>query len=102
MKTCKDPRQAKFEEWYEAEGKESFEYNGAFTLDDLKAAWAAAAATDRSELVEALKTARQALMEVDHAQRCGPDWYSKGSSGLYMQVRMWLNRGLEAVKVLDK
>lgn len=45
----------------------------------------------------ALKVARQTIIECGHAQECGPSWYTHGESGLYQQVRMWINRGAEAV-----
>lgn len=50
-------------------------------------------------LVEAAKVAKQALAEVRHAQDNGSRWYTKGESGLFQQVRMWLNKAQEP---LDK
>lgn len=47
-------------------------------------------------LLDALEIAMQALREVDHAQQNGARWYTKGESGLYQHVRMWIRRGLEA------
>ena len=38
-----------FDEWYEKEGRESFEYNGSYTLTDLRDAWNAA--IESAELV---------------------------------------------------
>lgn len=49
------------------------------------------------ELRAALKVARQALMEFSHAQECGPQWYTRGESGMYAQVRLWMRRGHEAI-----
>ena len=46
----------------------------------------------------ALRICRQALMEVAHAQQCGPAWYTKGEGGLYSQVRMWVDRGAKAIR----
>ena len=47
---------------------------------------------------EALKVAQQALMEVAHAQEVGPQWYSRGESGLRNQVDMWVRKGLTALQ----
>jgi hypothetical protein len=47
----------------------------------------------------ALKVALQALLEFSHAQQSGPGWYTRGADGMYRQVRMWLDRGLEAVGI---
>lgn len=44
------------------------------------------------------ETAHQGFLEVAHAQECGPGWYTKGESGMYQQVRMWVERGLEATR----
>ena len=49
-----------------------------------------------------IKIMQQALLEINHAQREGPDWYTKGDSGLYQQVRMWLDKGLKASESLNK
>jgi hypothetical protein len=46
----------------------------------------------------AIKVAYQALLEFSHAQESGPGWYTRGQNGMYAQVRMWLDRGLEAVR----
>ncbi len=48
--------------------------------------------------LEALKVARQFVLEVAHAQEVGPAWYTKGEPGMYQQVRMWLHRTNEAVE----
>lgn len=57
------------------------------------------AAADRiDELVAAIKVLRQTVIEVRHAQRSGPGWYTKGDKGLYLQVDLHLNRGEEAIK----
>jgi hypothetical protein len=50
------------------------------------------------KLDAALKTLEQALREVSHAQDRGAEWYTKGSSGLYQQVRMWVNKGFDAIR----
>ena len=57
---------------------------------------------DRAEaqaqkLKEALRVANQALLEIDHAYRNGPDWYTKGESGLRQQARMWIDKGIAAI-----
>lgn len=53
---------------------------------------------DLDSLRDSIKTANQALMEVDHAQNIGPGWYTRGEDGLRQQVRMWVRRGLEATR----
>jgi predicted nuclease with TOPRIM domain len=50
---------------------------------------------------EALKTCNQFVLEVSHAMQCGPDWYTRGESGLRNQIQTWINKASEAVKVLD-
>jgi len=55
-----------------------------------------------TKLRKAVSTMAQALREVKHAQTCGPQWYTKGDKGLYMQVSMWVNRGFDAVKRAEK
>jgi len=55
------------------------------------------AVTNSAETLEALKTAHQALLEVRHAQQVGPEWYTRGAGGLFQQVRMWVDRGLDAI-----
>lgn len=52
---------------------------------------------ENEKLREALEVAEQALMEVRHAQTCGSEWYTRGASGLRMQVSMWVDRGLTAI-----
>jgi hypothetical protein len=47
---------------------------------------------------EALKICKQALAEVRHAQEVGANWYTKTDVGLYMQVSMWVKKGLEAIQ----
>lgn len=54
----------------------------------------------RSEVEAALRAARQALLEVRHAQQTGASWYTRGERGLYDQVAMWVRRGLEAIAPL--
>lgn len=46
----------------------------------------------------ALKVAQQAILEFNHAQECGPNWYTRGKDGMYQQVNLWLRSGLEAVQ----
>lgn len=56
-----------------------------------------------ARLREALKTTRQALMEVQHAQECGPEWYTRGVNGMYQQTSTWVRKGLSAAReVLDE
>lgn len=49
-----------------------------------------------AELIEAIKTANQALAEVAHAQAVGPDWYTRGADGMRNHVSDWVRRGLKA------
>jgi len=41
-----------FNEWYEKEGKQTFEWNGSYTLDDLKSAWSAAVSSCESIIAD--------------------------------------------------
>lgn len=45
-----------------------------------------------------LKIAQQAILEFSTAQERGPQWYTRGKDGMYRQVELWLQRGLEAVR----
>jgi hypothetical protein len=54
------------------------------------------------QLRESIKTMRQALCEVAHAQREGAGWYTRGSSGLYQQVSMWVRRGRDAAEAAEQ
>lgn len=54
------------------------------------------------ETQEPLKTIRQALAEVAHAQSAGAHWYTRGVDGLYKQVYMWVSRGVDAVSSIEK
>ncbi len=57
----------------------------------------------RIEIIrEALVDINQALLEVSHAYRNGPTWYTKGEDGLRQQVSMWLSRGFDALKRIDE
>jgi hypothetical protein len=47
---------------------------------------------------EAIGVVSQALLEVEHAQSVGSSWYTKGHSGLYRQVSMWVRRGQVAIR----
>lgn len=49
-----------------------------------------------AELIESLRIAEQALLEVAHAQANGPSWYTRGESGMRAQVDMWVRKGLDA------
>ncbi len=51
-----------------------------------------------SALEAALRITHQALIETAHAQSVGADWYTKGASGLYQQVAMWVRKGLDAIR----
>ena len=58
------------------------------------------------ELIACIKVLRQTIMEVNHAQMSGPDWYTKNEKGLFQQVRLHIDRArvaLEKVKdILDQ
>jgi hypothetical protein len=54
------------------------------------------------QLRESIKTMHQALLEVAHAQREGAGWYTRGPSGLYKQVSMWVRRGRDAAEAAEK
>lgn len=45
---------------------------------------------------EAVETLQQTVAEVAHAHANGTKWYSGGERGLYMQVRMWIDKGTKA------
>jgi len=45
------------------------------------------------DMLKALEVAQQALLEVRSAQARGPGWYTKGTVGLFQQVRFWLDKG---------
>ena len=59
------------------------------------------AAEEIKKLRSALKICRQALLEVNHAQECGANWYTRGEAGLYRQVRMWVHKGFDAIKTVE-
>jgi hypothetical protein len=48
------------------------------------------------KLNHVIKVQAQALAEVRHAQDSGSQWYTRGADGLFMQVRMWLDKASEA------
>ena len=48
-------------------------------------------------LRKSLTTLKQTLSEVHHAQSQGSNWYTRGHEGLYMQVSMWVRKGVDAV-----
>lgn len=51
-------------------------------------------------LEKSIGTVHQALLEVAHAQEVGPEWYTRGESGLKNQVRMWVKKGLAAIDAM--
>lgn len=53
------------------------------------------------QLRAALKVMHQAILEFSHAQQSGPSWYTRGRDGMYAQVYMWLQKGLEAARGLE-
>lgn len=55
------------------------------------------AADEIENLRGALKVTHRALFEVSHAQQSGANWYTRGESGLYQQVAMWVRKGFEAI-----
>ncbi len=58
------------------------------------------------ELIEVIKVLQQTVMEVKAAQNRGPEWYTKGATGLYSQVRLHIDKAEEALEsikpALDK
>lgn len=50
-----------------------------------------------AELDAALDVCNQMILEVNHAQSNGSDWYTKGESGLYQQVSMWIRKASDAI-----
>ena len=65
--------------------------------DSMRAIVAEWAAGQSQPILDALNTVEQALREVQHAQSVGASWYTRGSSGLYGQVAMWVRKGFEAI-----
>jgi len=57
---------------------------------------------EKIELYEQLKILQQTILEVRHAQNNGSDWYTKGDSGLYQQVSLWLDKGQKAINEIHK
>jgi len=57
---------------------------------------------EKIDLLDQIKIMQQTILEVRHAQYNGSDWYTKGSSGLYQQVSLWLNKGQEAINKINK
>lgn len=53
------------------------------------------------KLREALKVHQQAVREIRHAFDAGPQWYTRGESGLRSQVSMWLARAERASAELE-
>lgn len=49
------------------------------------------------DVAEQLRVAQQAFLEFGAAYERGPDWYTRGESGLRQQVRMWIQRGSDAL-----
>ena len=47
----------------------------------------------------ALPVAQQAFLEISVAQSRGPGWYTNGESGMYKQVRRWVDKGSEAIRL---
>ncbi len=54
-----------------------------------------------AELIAVIKVLQQTVMEVRHAQDNGPWWYTKGERGLYMQVRLHLDRANVALNSIE-
>ena len=51
-----------------------------------------------ARLREALKVANQLVIEVNHAYTQGPEWYTRGESGLRQQVAMWIDKASKAIQ----
>ena len=54
-----------------------------------------------AELMSVIKVLRQTVAEVRHAQNQGPNWYTKGVSGLYIQVRTHLDKAEAALDSIE-
>lgn len=57
-----------------------------------------AAADEMEQNRAALKVARDAILQFDHAQQSGPSWFTRGESAMYQHVHLWLRRGLKATQ----
>lgn len=57
---------------------------------------------EREEIGKQIMVLQQTLSEVAHAQQCGAQWYTKGASGLFTQVSMWVRRGQAAIDEINK
>lgn len=55
----------------------------------------------KDELIAVIKVLQQTVMEVKAAQNRGPEWYTKGSTGLYVQVRTHLDKADAALKSIE-
>jgi hypothetical protein len=56
------------------------------------------AADEIERLRAALEIAQQAILEFSVAQERGPQWYTHGADGMYRQVRLWLQKGMDACR----
>jgi len=56
------------------------------------------AADEIERLRAALEVCNQMVLEVSHAQQCGPGWYTRGEDGLRAQVDMWVRKASTAIR----
>ena len=85
-----------FEAWWEEHGQYGRAGGGEYEKTFAYNAWVSQAERIRV-LREALLVAQTALAELPHAQSAGANWYTRGASGLYQQVAMWVRKGREAI-----
>ena len=65
---------------------------------DCEAARIATKDAELAQLREALEVANQLVIEVNHAYTQGPEWYTRGESGLRQQVAMWIDKASKAIQ----
>ena len=53
---------------------------------------------ENQRLEAALEVCNQMVLEVSHAQQCGPGWYTRGEDGLRAQVDMWVRKASTAIR----
>lgn len=57
-------------------------------------------APGEEEVMQAVETVESFIREVQHAQNNGPWWFTKGETGLYLQVRLWRDKAVKAIKTI--
>lgn len=56
---------------------------------------------EAEKMKAAIMVVSQTLLEVSHAQDVGANWYTRGHSGLFAQIRMQVAKGVKAIKELN-